>query len=245
MTTTTTELRRACHLTDEEFLRVYNNTELDNAAMVAELNTDFANVGVKLRSLRVLLHTTLIRKGGVKGTSIAVDPLELEARIWLKDGTIQTQPKGGSYMSLGERLRKGLITIDDDLNVTTVVMVGETTSAAPTVTAPIGAETAESDEAYPEKVDIAEELGARAPSASGTAEAIDTEFAFTANIFGSAYRLSGPDKDDALHALFTKLREMNFSKVMITNATNNQVVGINDIENGGSYKLARQPTAAS
>jgi hypothetical protein len=45
-------------------------------------------------------------------------------------------------------------------------------------------------------------------------------------------------------SLFAELQELNFSKVMITNRNTGGTVGINDIQNGGRYKLAKQLTAA-
>ena len=131
------------------------------------------------------------------------------ARIWQKNGTIQSQPNG-PYISLADRLAAGKITVDADLNVADAAAPAAPADAAPT-----------------------------APTATTAAE-----FAFTAEIFGSPYRLAGPTKEDALHALFTKLQELNFSKVAITDRRTGSTVGINDIRNGGEYKLAKQLTAA-
>ena len=212
-------IRGASQIGDVEFLTAYNNKQLDNAGLLAELRTDWTAVGVKLRSPRLTLHTTVNRTGGSKGSfDVRAEPLAYEAQIWLKNGTIQQQPQGGGYVSLQNRINSGLITIDADLNVVPVAAPAPTEGQPALATGPTAA-TASTQQAAP-------------------------EFAFEAEIFGNNYRMSGPTKGDALHALFVKLQELNFSKVMITNRNTGSTVGINDIQNGGRYKLAKQLTAA-
>ena len=215
------EIRGASKINDQEFLEAYNNEQLDNAGVIAALSTDWTAVGVKLRSGRVTLHTTVERTGG-KGGSFTKrpDPLALEAQIWVKHKIVQPQPNG-PYVSLADRLSAGKISIDGDLNVTEITAAPVETSTATTTTS-----------------------GAAAAPVVGSQTAAPAEFAFTAEIFGSNYRLAGATKEDALHALFTKLQELNFSKVSITNRRTGGAVGINDIQNGGEYKLAKQLTAA-
>ena len=206
------EIRGASKINDQEFLEAYNNEQLDNAGVIAALSTDWTAVGVKLRSGRVTLHTTVERTGGKGGTfTKRGEPLALEAQIWIKHNIVQPQPNG-PYVTLADRLRDGKIAIDGDLVVTEVTATPATTTA-----------TTSSQTETPKPV----------------------EFAFTAEIFGSNYRLAGATKEDALHALFTKLQELNFSKVSITNRRTGSAVGINDIQNGGEYKLAKQLTAAN
>ena len=177
------EIRGASKINDQEFLEAYNNEQLDNAGVIAALSTDWTAVGVKLRSGRVTLHTTVERTGGKGGTfTKRGEPLALEAQIWIKHNIVQPQPNG-PYVTLADRLRDGKIAIDGDLNVTEVTATPATTTAT--------------------------------------------------------------TKEDALHALFTKLQELNFSKVSITNRRTGSAVGINDIQNGGEYKLAKQLTAAN
>ena len=224
------EIRGASQINDQEFLTAYNDQSKSNLQVIEALNTDWTAVGVKLRSARVGLHTTVNRTGGKGGSfEIRPEPLSLEAQIWKKHGIVQPQPNG-PYMTLQERLDKDLITIDGDLNVTAVETAATTTTATAT-SAP--AETTTS--AQTETV---------ATTTSTQAEAPKVEFAFTAEIFGSNYRLAGPTKEDALHALFVKLQELNFSKVAITDRRSGRAIGINDIQAGGEYRLAKQLTAA-
>ena len=218
------EIRGASQINDQEFLTAYNDQSKSNLQVIEALTTDWTAVGVKLRSARVGLHTTVNRTGGKGGSfEIRPEPLSLEAQIWKKHGIVQPQPNG-PYVTLQERLDKGLITIDGDLNVTAVETAAAETAAA-TTAAP--AETA-----------------TPSTSTSTQAEAPKVEFAFTAEIFGSNYRLAGPTKEDALHALFVKLQELNFSKVAITDRRSGRAIGINDIQAGGEYRLAKQLTAA-
>ena len=221
------EIRGASKINDQEFLEAYNNEQLDNAGVIAALSTDWTAVGVKLRSSRVTLHTTVERTGGKGGTfTKRGEPLALEAQIWIKHNIVQPQPNG-PYVTLADRLRDGKIAIDGDLNVTEVTATPATTTATTTAETTSGTTTT------------------TATTSSQTETPKPVEFAFTAEIFGSNYRLAGATKEDALHALFTKLQELNFSKVSITNRRTGSAVGINDIQNGGEYKLAKQLTAAN
>ena len=223
------EIRGASQINDQEFLTAYNDQSKSNLQVIEALNTDWTAVGVKLRSARVGLHTTVNRTGGKGGSfEIRPEPLSLEAQIWKKHGIVQPQPNG-PYVTLQERLDKGLITIDGDLNVT-AVETAATTATATSAPAETTATSAPAETA--------------ATTTSTQAEAPKVEFAFTAEIFGSNYRLAGPTKEDALHALFVKLQELNFSKVAITDRRSGRAIGINDIQAGGEYRLAKQLTAA-
>lgn len=222
------EIRGASQINDQEFLTAYNDQSKSNLQVIEALNTDWTAVGVKLRSARVGLHTTVNRTGGKGGSfEIRPEPLSLEAQIWKKHGIVQPQPNG-PYVTLQERLDKGLITIDGDLNVTAV----ETAAATSTTTS------------APTETTTSTQTETAATTTSTQAEAPKVEFAFTAEIFGSNYRLAGPTKEDALHALFVKLQELNFSKVAITDRRSGRAIGINDIQAGGEYRLAKQLTAA-
>ena len=222
------EIRGASQINDQEFLTAYNDQSKSNLQVIEALNTDWTAVGVKLRSARVGLHTTVNRTGGKGGTfEIRPEPLSLEAQIWKKHGIVQPQPNG-PYVTLQERLDRGLITIDGDLNVTAVEAAAQTETTTSTQTTSSSTETA-----------------SQTATTSTQTEAPKVEFAFTAEIFGSNYRLAGPTKEDALHALFVKLQELNFSKVAITDRRSGRAIGINDIQAGGEYRLAKQLTAAS
>ena len=225
------EIRGASKINDQEFLDAYNDETKTNQQVIDALSTDWTAVGVKLRSGRVTLHTTVERTGGKGGTfTKRSEPLALEAQIWQKHKLVQPQPNG-VYVSLAQRVQEGKISIDGDLNVTEIA--SQPTTATSTTTgaaaAPVSGSTTEP----------AAQTGTQQTSTPKPAE-----FAFTAEIFGGNYRLAGPTKEDALHALFTKLQELNFSKVSITNRRTGSAVGINDIQNGGEYKLAKQLTAA-
>ena len=222
------EIRGASQINDQEFLTAYNDQSKSNLQVIEALNTDWTAVGVKLRSARVGLHTTVNRTGGKGGSfEIRPEPLSLEAQIWKKHGIVQPQPNG-PYVTLQERLDKGLITIDGDLNVTAVETAATTTTAT----------------SAPAETTTSVQTETAATTTSTQAEAPKVEFAFTAEIFGSNYRLAGPTKEDALHALFVKLQELNFSKVAITDRRSGRAIGINDIQAGGEYRLAKQLTAA-
>ena len=224
------EIRGASQINDQEFLTAYNDQSKSNLQVIEALNTDWTAVGVKLRSARVGLHTTVNRTGGKGGSfEIRPEPLSLEAQIWKKHGIVQPQPNG-PYVTLQERLDKGLITIDGDLNVTAVETAATTTTATAT--------------SAPAETTTSVQTETAATTTSTQAEAPKVEFAFTAEIFGSNYRLAGPTKEDALHALFVKLQELNFSKVAITDRRSGRAIGINDIQAGGEYRLAKQLTAA-
>ena len=224
------EIRGASQINDQEFLTAYNDQSKSNLQVIEALNTDWTAVGVKLRSARVGLHTTVNRTGGKGGSfEIRPEPLSLEAQIWKKHGIVQPQPNG-PYVTLQERLDKGLITIDSDLNVTAVETAATTTTATAT--------------SAPAETTTSAQTETAATTTSTQAEAPKVEFAFTAEIFGSNYRLAGPTKEDALHALFVKLQELNFSKVAITDRRSGRAIGINDIQAGGEYRLAKQLTAA-
>lgn len=207
------QIRGASQIDDKEFLKYFNNENLSNEEVLDKLRTDWTAIGVKLRSVRLGLHTTVVREGGKKGTASKRDNLPLEAQIWVARGEIQ--PQAGVYVSLADRIAAGKITVGSDLVVRegggVQQAAASTTSATPAAPAAPAAPT----------------------------------FAFTANMFGTEYRISGAGKDAAFHALFEKLRELNFSKVMITNAMTGSVVGIGDIQNGGSYKFTKQLTAAA
>ena len=224
------EIRGASQINDQEFLTAYNDQSKSNLQVIEALNTDWTAVGVKLRSARVGLHTTVNRTGGKGGSfEIRPEPLSLEAQIWKKHGIVQPQPNG-PYVTLQERLDKGLITIDGDLNVTAVETAATTTTATAT--------------SAPAETTTSVQTETAATTTSTQAEAPKVEFAFTAEIFDSNYRLAGPTKEDALHALFVKLQELNFSKVAITDRRSGRAIGINDIQAGGEYRLAKQLTAA-
>jgi hypothetical protein len=235
----TTAIRGASAINDAEFLAAYNDKTKTNMQVIEALNTDWTAVGVKLRSARVTLHTTVERTGGKGGNfTERGEPLALEAQIWVKRGEVQAQPNG-PYTSLKDRIDSGKITVDADLNIVVAevapVLATAPVTAAASSTAPTPT-TATTDAAAPA---AATTSGGAVGSATPAAE----EFAFRAEIFGSSYRLAGPTKEDALHALFVKLQELNFSKVAITE--NGRAIGINDIRSGGNYKLAKQLTAAS
>ena len=108
------EIRGASQINDQEFLTAYNDQSKSNLQVIEALNTDWTAVGVKLRSARVGLHTTVNRTGGKGGTfEIRPEPLSLEAQIWKKHGIVQPQPNG-PYVTLADRLRDGKIAIDNN-----------------------------------------------------------------------------------------------------------------------------------
>ena len=82
-----------------------------------------------------------------------------------------------------------------------------------------------------------------APTEAPTA-APAASISFKAEIFDTVYEFEGTTLDDALYALFLKLRELNFSKVQITDRSSGRPVGMNEIHSGGTYKFSKQLTAA-
>ena len=238
----TTQTRGASQINDSEFLTAYNNKAFTtNSQVMDALNTDWTAVGVKLRSTRVQLHTIVNRTGGKSGGFIQRAELALEAKIWLKNGTVQVNPKSGPYISLAERVASGAISINLE-----TLEIGDATAASTTTTPVATASTTTTSPADTVQSPVTENASVEQPTSSGptATRQVAPAFTFTANIFGQAYEMSGATKEDALHALFTKLQELNFSKVAITDTRSARAVGINDITNGGSYKLAKQLTAA-
>ena len=199
-------IRGANQINDAEFLTAYNNETLNNAAVLAELRTDWTAVGVKLRSERVKLHCTVTRTGGKAGTWTAVDPLPTEARLWKETGAVRQKPERGAYVPLA--------------------------AASATLAAPVAPLSAPS-------VPVAFVAPTEAPTAVPAAS-----ISFKADIFDTVYEFEGATLDDALHALFLKLRELNFSKVQITDRSSGRPVGMNEIRSGGTYKFSKQLTAA-
>ena len=223
------QLRGASQINDTEFLAAYNDQTKNNQGVIDALNTDWTAVNVKLRSARVMLHTLVERTGGKSGTFTVRSSPALEALIWQRYATVQSQPKSGPYVSLADRIAKGVITVD-----TESLVVTETTPSAAPANTPAPTESSSAT--------------ATAPS-TGTSAAVPATpaavaFAFAAEIYGDTYSFEGEDREAAIGALFTKLQELNFSKVAITRTDTHQPCGINDIVNGGSYKFAKQLTAA-
>ena len=211
-----TEIRGAASITDEEFLVAYNNSEISNSQMLEQLQTDWTAIGVKLRSEHLRLHRTGERTGGAKGTytGFTASQLAPEAKIWKATGVIQPKPPRGQSYTP--------MTAAQYRAATEVNAPAAPATPAPATPAPVPA-----------------------PAAPVPVPATPaTTFSFRAEIFGTAFSFSGEDKDSAFDALFQKLRELNFSKVSITNASNGRNVGIGEIANGGSYKLTKQLTAA-
>ena len=241
-----TQIRGASQINDTEFLDAYNDAALSNQEVLTKLNTDWTAIGVKLRSPRVTLHTTLERTGGKGGNGAARKEIALEAKIWVKNGSIQSQPKSGGYVSLAERVKAGTITIDAELNIVgTTAPVATLASVTPTASVAPTATTTEPSAVAPTATAQTQETTTAPIADIPQPVAVDPRaFKFSAEIFGSNYELAGPTKEDAMHSLFTKLQELNFSKVAITNLDNRQPCGINDIRNNGRYKFAKQLTAA-
>jgi len=230
----TTNKRGANQIEDGEFLQAYNNPSLTNAQVLETLNTDWTAVGVKLRSERLQLHTTMKRTGAAKGVHLPKEQSEMapEAIVWLANGTIQPKPVRGSYEPM------------------TAVPAGISTTAtaapAPTATATSAPAPAQeqvaAQETAPAVAESKEEVPA-AQEAPATTTSTQTYF-FEAEILGTTYRFEGPDKDAAHDALYKKLREANFSKVQVSDRTTGRPVGLNEMVSGGKYKFSKQLTAA-
>lgn len=90
---------------------------------------------------------------------------------------------------------------------------------------------------------VAAPVASVAPTEAPTVAPVNA-VSFKAEIFGTVYEFEGATLDDALHALFLKLRELNFSKVQITDHSSGRPVGMNEIRSGGTYKFSKQLTAA-
>ena len=217
-------LRGAGTISDAEFLTAYNNASLSNAEILAQLNTDWTAIGVKLRSVHLQLHRTGNRTGGSKGSFEAFRASELayEAKLWQESGVIQPKRPGYEAMTKAEyNAAKG---------------------QTPAVAAPAPA-PATAPKAAPASTAAVVAPAPTAPVTSAVANS--AAFKFQAEIFGTTYEFEGANKDDAYDALFRKLRELNFSKVAITNLNSGSAIGINDIVNGGRYKFNKQLTAAT
>jgi hypothetical protein len=240
--------RGASSIPDLEFLKAYNDPKASNAQILEALQTDWTAVGVKLRSARLQLHTLVTRTGGAKGTAEAKDKddLALEAQIFKKHEIVQPQPNG-PYISLQERIDAGKIKVNSKLEVTELESKGETAKPAAKADAPAkGKADAKADKAKPaDKAKDSGKAAAEEPAKpTKTKVAADPRaFVFQANIFSTNYEFAGASKNDATNALFTKLQELNVSKVQISD-NNGRSCGFADIVHGGKYKFSKQLTAA-
>jgi hypothetical protein len=228
-------VRAASDITDQEFLTAYNNSELSNNEFTIQLKTTWDIIRVKLRSTRIMLHTLLVRTGGVKGTCTKLESPALEAKIWEKNKSIQSQPVG-PYITLDEKINKGLITIDDELNIIDVkgklidILVKDTESSKDTTL--LATVTEETN-------DISKE--------NTNTEVIRPVCSFVVTVYGNRMTFTGNTRQEAIDKLINKLIEENFSKVCIQKVSSSgrsTVVGIMDLRDGEEYKVTKQATAA-
>jgi hypothetical protein len=209
------QIRGASQINDDEFLRSYNNPALSNAEMLAELSTDWTAIGVKLRSTHLGLHTTGTRTGGSKGSYEAHAAKDLAYEAKLwTEFDGTTQPKRTGYQAMTR---------------------GEYNSARAVLSGGAAPEPAPA----PRAARASAEAPAPAPAPTGPAA-----FSFEATIFDNHYTFGGPTKDAALVSLMGKLRELNFSKIQISDLATGRVCGIDDISHGGKYRMNKQLTAA-
>jgi hypothetical protein len=209
--------RKLTDISSEEFLKAYNDPSLDNKGVVAKLDCgNWSVIGVRLRSEANQLRTTMKREGGMEGTHRPLTKAEIKAKT---DGGDAAR----SWLQANAAPGAGAAASPPD--AASSESAGDPAGDPP---APAGdAPTSE----------------AAAGGAVGTAEAIG-EFVFIAEMSGQKLRFKGPTVTEATNALMAKLREQNYSKIQITKAVGGQTVGMNEIENGGSYRISKQLTAA-
>jgi hypothetical protein len=224
-------------ISDEEFLLAYNDPTKTNREVVDALRADgWVPIGVKLRSERLNLQLTVKRTG-------ALSRQEHHPMV----GS-QITSEGQAWLDAHPTYRVS----------TATTTAAATTPATTTTASPVTNNDGDDDGDGDGDADAAADVGNAAP-ASGTDPGIPTkgeadtataivpdadEWAFQATILDQTFRFAGPTRDDAFHAFFTMLQSKNFSKVMITDSRGNPV-GLNDMMNGGVYKVGRQLTAAS
>jgi hypothetical protein len=219
-----TEKRSAKDIGDAEFLTAYNNASLTNQQVVDALNADgWTPIGVKLRSEKLRACLTVVRTGAIardEHHAIAQSELTGAARQWLLDGTI---PGGSSPSSPRPQSQAAAVTAGDEDGDGDGDGDGE------------GDGEGEIPDAPP--ASTKQEPGAIVPN--------EDEFAFHGTLYGVRYKFAGRTKDAAIGALMGKLRELNFSKVQITDAGTAQLIGLNDFVSGGNYSFTKQLTAAA
>ena len=244
---TNTTIRGAASITDAEFLAAFNDSTKTNEAVLAALSTNWTAIGVKLRSTHLGLHTTGTRSSGAKGTYTAhpAKNLAYEAKLWKEFGVIQPKKPGYSAMTKAEYLQDKARLEGGSAPVAAAVEPAPASISAPVEAAP-AAEAVHSQvtETAAAPVEAAPVAAAVEPAAVPVEAAPAETFSFIAKIFGTAYEFSGPDRDAAFDGLFRKLRELNFSKVSISDSVSRQTIGVNDIVNGGNYTFSKQLTAA-
>ena len=217
----------AKNISDVAFLEAFNDVSLSNLAVLEKLNTDWTAIGVKLRSERLRLHTTVDRTGGKAGTFNAkpADALAQEALIWLKDGTIQMPPNGGVYVSLADRAANP--------TTTTATTAAPSSASAPAAAAPSMASPAmASSTPAPEATSL---------QAAPAADAVS----FQVNIYNVQYTFTGATNEEAQDKVLHKLRELDFSQANFSVSSSRTPISLSGLRNGGSYTVSKQLKAAA
>jgi hypothetical protein len=253
-------------ITDLEFVNAYNNPALNNTQVVQLLDSDgWIPIGVKLRGERVLAHLVVSRSGAMARQAHSLLPLaalQPAARRWLVTGEVATaeQWKDPAYVgAIGdvseaavEAAYQRLLEVERDAPVPEPAP-----APAPAADETAGDEelTEEGTEGDPESAeeDDSEEAadseeGSDSEEGNAGAEGCESdqaegEVSFIAEIFGQNYKFSGATLEEARHAMFDHLVDMNFSKVAVQTSSG-ATIGFSDIAPGGRYKITKQLTAA-
>lgn len=233
-------IKTAAQINDVAFLEAYNNADLSNAEMLAQLETDWTAIGVKLRSARLKTHLLVERTGGANGTvtKLPKKSIKLEGHVWAAHKTVQPQPNG-QYVTLAERVKAKLIKIDKETFTVTEVNPAEAKTASTTKTT-----ATKSGVQLKSGADHDASVNAETTASNGaTTTAADTAFRFTAKIYGNNHNIEGNTRKLAMQALFEKLQDVGFSKVAVKR--NGSVIDLADVRNGDTITIDRQLTAAT
>ena len=235
-------LRTATQINDTEFLAAYNNKDLTNAQILAELNTSWDAIQVKNRSARLKAHQTVERSGGANGTHKALPKKQqrLEAQVWAAHGSVQPQPNGGAYITLADRIKAKKIRV-------TAELVVEEVDASTSKTASTSKAAGSGKRAVDVKsgVDHAKDVNARTNASAGgavTTEA-NAKFAFKAKIYGEEFNFEAPTRKEAMNAMLEKVQEKGFTKVVIKRGRT--MIDLGSVTNGDSISVERQMSAAA
>jgi hypothetical protein len=246
-------MRGASQITDSEFLTAYNDAKLTNDDVMQKLDTDWTAIGVKLRSDRLKKHLTVeMRVGGRSGgcpRELAASELTPEAAAWRSDGTVVPKPSTTPKVDSSS----GLVNAAPSMLDATREMSGAGSKPDETAVASgaIGETAVASGAIGGGATDKTAAPATAAPATAAPATAVPNAtpagkpgvVGFDATIYNQYYQFSGATIGEATDKFMLKLRELNLSKMLISDRSG-RLVGLADFVNGGKYKVTPQLTAA-
>jgi hypothetical protein len=223
-------MQTASGIDNTTFLTKFNNAELSNEQLLITLDTDWSAIQVKLRSERLVLHTTRARLNGKTGTNTPKDPISKEAEIWLATGVIQENPKQGKYVPLEIRIANGTVRIVNNVveNITVVTPAALVDFVSSTTTDPISSVTI----AVPDpilSVDVS----------SIISEDVKNSFSINLKIKDIVEPFEGETLEVVIGKIRFRLAELGMQKLHFTDALGYMVTE-NNFKNGLTYTVKQQ-----